>query len=80
MAKVGISLADHLEELKDIREGAKEAGQWSAATSAEMARGKVSGLYVEKKEVEQDIRITWGDDKNDEEGVAETIAETADEE
>ena len=43
-----ISLADHLEELKTLREMAKEDRAHAAAITAETNRGKVSGLYVEK--------------------------------
>lgn len=43
-----ITLAEHLAELKNLREAAKQAGQHAAAITAETNRGKVSGLYVEK--------------------------------
>jgi len=46
----GITLEEHLRELRELREMAKDAGQLSAAISAETNRGKVSGLYVEKVE------------------------------
>lgn len=46
----GITLEEHLRELRELRELAKESGQLSAAISAETNRGKVSGLYVEKVE------------------------------
>lgn len=41
----GITLAEHLNALRSLREDAREAGQFGAAVSAEMGRGKASGLY-----------------------------------
>jgi len=43
-----ITLKQHLEELETLREMAKDKSQINAAISAEVARGKASGLYVEK--------------------------------
>lgn len=43
-----ITLAEHLQELQNLREMAKRAGQIPAAITAETNRGKVCGLYVEK--------------------------------
>jgi len=45
-----ITLAEHLEELRTLREAAKADKQHSAAITAETNRGKVSGLYIEKVE------------------------------
>lgn len=45
-----ITLASHLERLRNLSETAEEAGQMSAAINAEIARGKASGLYVDKVE------------------------------
>ena len=45
-----ITLADHLSALERLRDKAEQEGKYSAAVSAEMARGKASGLYVEKVE------------------------------
>lgn len=47
---VQITLESHLERLKDLSDAAEKAGQMSAAINAEVARGKASGLYVEKVE------------------------------
>lgn len=47
---VQITLASHLERLKSLSDAAEKAGQMSAAINAEVARGKASGLYVEKVE------------------------------
>lgn len=43
-----ITLADHLQELKELRDAAAIEGKYSAAIAAEISRGKASGLYVEK--------------------------------
>jgi len=48
-----ISLADHLLDLKKLRDGAVMSEAFGPAVSAEMARGKASGLYVDKVEVTQ---------------------------
>lgn len=45
-----ITLEDHIAELADLKKGAKDAGQFSAAIKAEELRGKVSGIYIEKHE------------------------------
>lgn len=42
-----ITLALHLNDLKRLRDKAEMEGKYSAAVTAEMARGKASGLYVE---------------------------------
>ena len=44
-ARAGITLAEHLETLRQLRQEARSAMQYSAAIAAESARGKVSGLY-----------------------------------
>jgi len=49
--KVALDLATHLTDLKDIREGALRNGAWSAAVTAEVARGKAAGLYVNRSEL-----------------------------
>lgn len=46
-----ITLASHLERLKKLSEAAEAGAQYSAAITAEVARGKASGLYVDKTEV-----------------------------
>ena len=47
--KYGISFGGHLSELAKIRDDAKKARSFSAATNAEKARGAVGGLYIEQK-------------------------------
>lgn len=46
-----ITLASHLERLRALSAAAEQGGQYSAAITAEVARGKASGLYVEKTEL-----------------------------
>ncbi len=52
-----ITLESHLEELKRIRDKAVELSQFSVAISAEVARGKASGLYVTKTEINSNLEI-----------------------
>ena len=48
--KAVITLESHLRDLKHLRDKACAAGRYSAAISAEIARGRVAGLYVERIE------------------------------
>jgi phage terminase small subunit len=54
IAAAGVTLQGHLGDLKSLRDGAigpaTDKPNYSAAVAAEIARGKVSGLYVEKHE------------------------------
>lgn len=43
-----VTLVRHLGDLKELREEARAAGQFSPAIQAEIARGKVSGFYVDR--------------------------------
>ena len=43
-----ITLESHLRYLKDLRDKACAAGRYSAAISAEIARGRAARLYVER--------------------------------
>lgn len=52
-----ITLADHLKDLKRLRDLSESEGKFSAAVSAEIARGKVSGLYIEKVELTGEISL-----------------------
>jgi phage terminase small subunit len=45
-----ISLAKHLERLHALSLAAEDSSQFGAAISAEVARGKASGLYIDKVE------------------------------
>ena len=47
--KYGINFERHITELARIRDAARAKGAWSAATNAEVARGKAAGLYVDQK-------------------------------
>ena len=49
--KVELDLSTHLTDLKDIREGAVRNGAWSAAVTADVARGKAAGLYINRSEL-----------------------------
>ena len=46
-----VSVDSHLTELSHLRDEAKDSGQIAAAISAEVSRGKVAGLYIDRKEV-----------------------------
>jgi len=48
--KAAITLESHLQTLAELRDQAKDARQFSAAITAEIARGKASGVHVEKTE------------------------------
>lgn len=48
--KAQITLESHLEDLMRLRNMAAKEKQYSAAISAEIARGKASGVHVEKSE------------------------------
>jgi phage terminase small subunit len=45
-----VTLAGHLKRLSDLSDAAEREGKYSAAVAAEVARGKASGLYVDKME------------------------------
>ena len=47
--KYAVTFERHITELAKIRETALKKGAFSAATNAEVARGKAAGLYVEQK-------------------------------
>ena len=47
--KYDVNYGRHITELDRIRDEAREKGAWSAATNAEIARGKAAGLYIEQK-------------------------------
>ncbi len=47
--KYGINFEKHITELARIRDEARAKGAWSAATNAEVARGKAAGLYIDQK-------------------------------
>jgi phage terminase small subunit len=49
--KAVLTLGTHLGDLKEIRNGAMRNGAWSAAVTAEVARGKAAGLYINRTEL-----------------------------
>ena len=55
IADLGITLESHLRELETLREMSKEQGQLTAAITAEVARGKASGVHVEKSKLDVSI-------------------------
>lgn len=54
--KAQITLEGHLAELEALRIAAKKARQFSAAITAEIARGKASGVHVEQTKSEQTVK------------------------
>lgn len=51
IAKAQITLEQHLADLKRLRDLAEASEKFGPAVQAEMARGKASGLYVDKTEL-----------------------------
>ena len=51
IAKAQITLEQHLDDLKRLRDKAEASEKFGPAVQAEMARGKASGLYVDKTEL-----------------------------
>ena len=49
--KFKITLESHLSDLLELRQLAAAAGQYSAAITAEIARGKAAGVHIEKSQV-----------------------------
>lgn len=47
---VTVTVQGHLTDLADLRDEARQAGAFAPAVTAEVARGKVAGLYTEKHE------------------------------
>ena len=54
-----VTLEGHLNKLAELRDMAVEEGQFSAAITAEVSRGKAAGLYTERvqADVKQDVRV-----------------------
>jgi hypothetical protein len=48
--QIGITLESHLQTLSDIAREAREAGQYSAAVAAEVARAKAAGIHIDRSE------------------------------
>ena len=56
MEDAQLTLASHLRDLQDLRDAAKAAAQYGPAVTAEISRGKASGLYVEKVQHSGDVK------------------------
>ena len=50
--RVGQTIEDHVAKLQELRDISIDKGQMGAATTAEIASGKVRGFYVEKVQIE----------------------------
>lgn len=50
-----VTLSGHLKRLEELCSMAAEKGQMGAAINAEIARGKVSGLYVDRQQIEASV-------------------------
>lgn len=72
--KYDVTFESHITELGKIKNEALKNKAWSAAVNAEVARGKVAGLYIEQKI----IRTGKLDDLSEEE-LDKRIAEVLDE-
>jgi phage terminase small subunit len=57
IANAQITLEQHLTDLKRLRDLAESSEKYGPAIQAEMARGKVSGLYVDKVDLKGDMQI-----------------------
>jgi hypothetical protein len=53
-----VTLQSHLADLLWLREMAARDGKYGAAVAAEMARGKVIGLYVERIAMTAEVEVT----------------------
>lgn len=58
MQKACVTLESHLADLARLRDAAEEDGQFSAAITAEISRGKAVGLYTER--VKQELTGAGG--------------------
>jgi hypothetical protein len=50
-----ITLKQHLDDLKDLRDEARANGKYGPAIAAEIARGRAAGLYDEKRQKEDEF-------------------------
>ncbi len=75
--KAVLTLSDHLETLKDIRDAAIAARQYAAATNAEVHRGKAAGLYVERIETSDVVRVVSAEPMTDDEWEQQYGAQTS---
>lgn len=56
VASAQMTVEQHLADLKEIRDAAISEGKFSAAATAEVARGKVAGFYVERAQVDVSLK------------------------
>jgi phage terminase small subunit len=64
--KAVMTLESHLADLKMLRNAAAKDRKWSAAVAAEVARGKHSGVAVEKSQAEVTVKRSTEDLTDDE--------------
>lgn len=57
LKKMQITLESHLNKLAELRDKADADEKWQAAIQAEIARGKVSGLYIEHIESKSTVEL-----------------------
>ena len=72
--QVQITLKNHLEKLAELRDKADASEKWQAAIQAEIARGKVSGLYVDKVEHTGKIEVESLTDDDIDRQISDTLA------
>lgn len=63
-----VTASGHLEKLAQLRDQAAEQGAFAPAVNAEVARGKVAGLYTEKHEHKVDGGVQFYLPKNGRDG------------
>lgn len=69
IAEAELSVDSHLKTLTELRDLARKSGNLTAAIRAEELRGKVAGFYIDKVEVNTEIRvIVFDDDDIEDEG------------
>ena len=59
--KAQITLESHLADLLELRKLAADDGQFGAAITAEVARGKAAGIITDKLQVNGNVRFGWLD-------------------
>ena len=59
--EVGLSLAQHLRDLKTLRDKADAGEKYGPAVTAEVSRGRAAGLYVEKIEHSGNVTVEMVD-------------------
>ena len=62
IAEGHLSKKEHMDKLAELRDKAVEDGAYGAAFSFEEARGKVAGLYTERRQVQVNVVFSWAAD------------------